>query len=248
MYAGCMESYGLPRKVCTFALLLGFIGVSDRIPKSACDEYPTFTGLFREQHHRFALEFRPGICHHARPRAPTHTRAPGSPPPDEVRGGGDPRGARVVWVVEYMYICDLGHSVAGAGSAPVAGSDPTPRSAALRFGVGSLNPGSNRGRRKRLGGSPLRCPRERRCGAGAPVARGSSQVLGSPAERLSSGRRVEARSAALRSVNTPAPRASQRPRTPTAVSPEQPSIQGLDVPATAPSCRGEARTCPSEAV
>lgn len=108
--------------------------------------------------------------------------------------------------------------VADAVSAPVAGSDPTPRSASLRFGVGSLNPGSNCGRRKRLGGSPLRCPREGRCGAGAPVARGSSQVLGSPAERLSSGRRVEARSAALRSVNTPAPRASQRPRAPMAAA------------------------------
>nr|DAQ15650.1 MAG TPA: hypothetical protein [Caudoviricetes sp.] len=44
-----------------------------------------------------------------------------------------------------MYICDLGHSV--AGSAPVAGSDPTPRSASLRFGVGSLNPGPSRARR-----------------------------------------------------------------------------------------------------
>ena len=109
MYAGRMASYGLSRKVCTFALLLGFIGVSERIPKSACDEYPTFTGLFREQHHRFALAFRPGICHHTRPRAPTHTRAPGSPPPDGVRGGGDPRGARVVWVVEYMCIYEPGH-------------------------------------------------------------------------------------------------------------------------------------------
>ena len=51
----------------------------------------------------------------------------------------------------YMYICEPGHSVADAGSAPVAGSDPTPRSAALHFGVGSLNPGSKQGRRKRRG-------------------------------------------------------------------------------------------------
>lgn len=63
-------------------------------------------------------------------------------------GGKD---ARVVWVVEYMYICDRCHSVADSVSAPVAGSDPTPRSASLRFGVGSLNPGSNHARRKRRG-------------------------------------------------------------------------------------------------
>nr|DAT31687.1 MAG TPA: hypothetical protein [Caudoviricetes sp.] len=50
-----------------------------------------------------------------------------------------------------MYICDLSHSDADSVSAPVAGSDPTPRSASLRFGVGSLNPGSNQGRRKRRG-------------------------------------------------------------------------------------------------
>jgi len=56
-----------------------------------------------------------------------------------------------VWVVEYMYICDRGHSVPDSVSAPVAGSDPTPRSASLRFGVGSLNPGSKQGRRKRRG-------------------------------------------------------------------------------------------------
>ena len=109
-------------------------------------------------------------------------------------------------------------SVAESVSAPVAGSDPTPRSAALRFGVGSLNPGSKAGRAPPVasagGPSPARCPREGRCGAGAPVA---PRVLGrfrSQAERLSSGRRVEARSAALRSVNTPAPRASRRPEAP----------------------------------
>jgi hypothetical protein len=54
-----MESYGLSRKVGTFALLLGFIGVSERIPKSACDEYPTFKGLFREQPHRLAIAMIP---------------------------------------------------------------------------------------------------------------------------------------------------------------------------------------------
>lgn len=109
MYAGCMASYGLSRKVCTFALLLGSVGVSERIPKSACDECPTFKGLFREQLHRFALAIGLRKCHHAHPRAPTHTRAPGSPPPDGVRGGGDPGGARVVWVVEYMCIYEPGH-------------------------------------------------------------------------------------------------------------------------------------------
>nr|DAN28432.1 MAG TPA: hypothetical protein [Caudoviricetes sp.] len=63
-------------------------------------------------------------------------------------GGKD---ARVVWVVEYMYICDLGHSVPDAVSAPVAGPDQPPRSASLHFGGWSLNPGSNQGRRKRRG-------------------------------------------------------------------------------------------------
>lgn len=73
-------------------------------------------------------------------------------------------------------------SVADAVSAPVAGSDPSPRSAALRFGLGSLNPGSKAGRAPPVAGaggpSPARCPREGRCGAGAPVARGSSGVFG----------------------------------------------------------------------
>ena len=112
-------------------------------------------------------------------------------------------------------------SYAESVSAPVAGSDPTPRSAALRFGVGSLNPGSKAGRAPPVasagGPSPARCPRAGRCGAGAPVA---PRVLGrfrSQAERLSSGRRVEARSAALRSVDTPAPRASRRPQAPTEI-------------------------------
>nr|DAF52217.1 MAG TPA: hypothetical protein [Siphoviridae sp. ctq8D8] len=50
-----------------------------------------------------------------------------------------------------MYICDRGHSDADPVSAPVAGSDPSPRSASLPFGLGSLNPGSNRARRKRRG-------------------------------------------------------------------------------------------------
>nr|DAY01351.1 MAG TPA: hypothetical protein [Caudoviricetes sp.] len=72
-----------------------------------------------------------------------------------------------------MYICDLGHSVADAGS------DPTPRSASLRFGVGSLNPGSNQARRRRRGARAPAVSASGRCGAGAPVAHASSQVLGS---------------------------------------------------------------------
>ena len=108
-------------------------------------------------------------------------------------------------------------------SAPVAGSDRPPRSAALRFGGRSLNPGSKAGRAPPVasagGPSPARCPRDGRCGAGAPVAPRGLGRSRSQAERLSSGRRVEARSAALRSVNTPAPRASRRPRAPMAIRP-----------------------------
>lgn len=90
------------------------------------------------------LQCAPGSVKRARARAPTHTRAPGSPPPDVVRGGGDPGGARVVWVWNICVYMSQVTSVADAVSAPVAGSDPTPRSAALRFGVGSLNPGPTR--------------------------------------------------------------------------------------------------------
>lgn len=217
MYAGCMASYGLSRKVCTFALLLRSVGVSERIPKSACDEYPMFTGLFREQYHRFALAMRPGICHHARPRAPTHTRAPGSPPPDGVRGGGDPWGARVVWVVEYMCIYEPGHIRCRCRFRTRCRfrPDPSLRFAALRGRVfdprfdscPSQAPGS-------LRPCGVRVRALRRWGAGRPRVLAGSWLQ---AERLSSGRRVEARSAALRSVNTPAPRASLRPRAPTAV-------------------------------
>lgn len=68
-------------------------------------------------------------------------------------------------------------------SAPAFGSDPSPRSAALRFGLGSLNPGPKASRAPPVASagepSPLRCPREGRCGAEAPVAHASSQVLGS---------------------------------------------------------------------
>lgn len=129
------------------------------------------------------LQFAPESVKRAHARAPTHTRAPGSPPPDGVRGGGDPRGARVVWVWNICVYMSWVTPDADAVSAPAAGSDPTPRSASLRFGVGSLNPGSKAGRAPPVASagepSPLRCPREGRCGAGAPVAHASSQVLGS---------------------------------------------------------------------
>lgn len=73
-------------------------------------------------------------------------------------------------------------SDADAVSAPVAGSDPSPRSAALRFGLGSLNSGSKAGRAPPVasagGPSPARCPRDGRCGAEAPVAHAASGVLG----------------------------------------------------------------------
>ena len=166
---------------------------------------------------------RPGKCHHARPRAPTHTRAPGSPPPDGVRGGGDPWGARVVWVVEYMCIYEPGHIRCRCRFRTRCRFRPTPslRCAPLRGSVIESWfegwPGSARRQRRGTFTRPV-SPRRalRRWGAGRP------RVLGrfrSQAERLSSGRRVEARSASLRSVNTPAPRASRRPRAPTAIRP-----------------------------
>jgi hypothetical protein len=158
-----------------------------------------------------------GKCYHARPRAPTHTRAPGSPPPDGVRGGGDPRGARVVWVVEYMCIYEPGHIRCRCRFRTRCRfrPDPSLRCAPLRGRVFEPRfegwPGFARRQRRGTFTRPV-SPRRalRRWGAGRP------RVLGrfrSQAERLSSGRRVEARSAALRSVNTPAPRASRRPRT-----------------------------------
>lgn len=64
--------------------------------------------------------------------APTHTRAPGSPPPDGVRGGGDPRGARVVWVVEYMCIYEPGHIRCRFRTRCRFRPDPSLRFAALR--------------------------------------------------------------------------------------------------------------------
>ena len=69
---------------------------------------------------------------------------------------------------------------ADAVSAPVAGSDRPPRSAALRFGGRSLNPRAGRAPPVASAGgpSPARCPRDGRCGAGAPVAHAASGVLG----------------------------------------------------------------------
>lgn len=235
MYAGCMASYGLSRKVCTFALLLGSLGVSDRIPKSACDECPTFKGLFREQLHRFALAIGPRKCNHARPRAPTHTRAPGSPPPDGVRGGGDPRGARVVWVVEYMCIYEPGHIRCRCRFRTRCRFRPTP---SLRFGGRSLNPGSKAGRAPPVasagGPSPARCPREGRCGAGAPVAHGSSGVLGPR-------RRGFPRVAVLRLAPLRCARSTRPPLGP--LGDRRPRCRGVPIrlnPPRAPSCRERA--------
>lgn len=137
-------------------------------------------------------------------------------------------------------------SVADAVSAPVAGSDPTPRSASLRFGVGSLNPGSIHGRRRRRGASPLRCPREGRCGAGAPVAHASSQVLGSR-------RRGFPRVAVLRLAPLRCARSTRPPLGPLGDRGRRfrceafPSRRPRSWSLPAPSCRGEGRACPSEA-
>ena len=244
MYAGRMASYGLSRKVCTFALLLGSVGVSDRIPKSVCEEYPTFKGLFREQLHRFALAFGPGICHHARPRAPTHTRAPVSPPPDGVRGGGDTGGARVVWVVEYMCIYEPGHIRCRVRFRTRCRFRPTPslRCAPLR-------------------GSVIE-PRSDSCPSPAPVdlhppgvpAKGAA-ALGRRSPRGSSGvfgprRRGFPRVAVSRLAPLRCARSTRPPLGPLGdLELRRRSTSRLPlVPLRAPSCWGEGRTCPSEAV
>ena len=148
-----------------------------------------------------------------------------------------------MWVVEYMCIYEPGHIRCRCRFRTRCRFRPTPslRCAALRGSVIEPRfegwPGSARRRRRGTFTRPV-SPRRalRRWGAGRPRVLGRSR---SQAERLPSGRRVEARSAALRSVDTPAPRASRRPQAPTAIHPVR--------PARAPSCRGEARACPSEA-
>ena len=85
-----------------------------------------------------------------------------------------------MWVVEYMCIYELGHIRCQCRFRTRCQFRPTP---SLRFGGRSLNPGSKAGRALPVADagepSPLRCPRAGRCGAEAPVAHASSQVLGS---------------------------------------------------------------------
>nr|DAI69787.1 MAG TPA: hypothetical protein [Caudoviricetes sp.] len=105
----CMPSYRFPlTRACRAstsacrAPLLRLLRMPTYYSQIWCDECLTLKPLFREQRHRVALAMRPGICKtRARPRAHTHSR----PSPDVVRG----KDARVVWVVEYMYICGPGH-------------------------------------------------------------------------------------------------------------------------------------------
>ena len=92
-------------------------------------------------------------------------------------------------------------------SAPVPGSDRPPRSAALRFGGRSLNPGPRAGRAPPVAGaggpSPARCPRDGRCGAEAPVAHAASGVLGP--RRRGSPRVAVSRLAPLRCARSTRP-------------------------------------------
>lgn len=143
-------------------------------------------------------------------------------------------------------------SDADAVSAPVAGSDPDPRSAALRFGSGSLNPGPKAGWAPPVASagepSPLRCPREGRCGAEAPVAHASSQVLGS--RRRGFPRVAVSRLAPLRCA-----RSTRPPLGPLGDLELRRRYASHGLPlgaprgsARAPSCRGEGRKRPPEAV
>lgn len=170
------------------------------------------------------------------PRAPARAHTLASFPPDGVRGG-----RTLVCVIGiYMYICDPGHFRCRCRFRTRFRfrPDPSLRFAALRGRVFEprFEPGPSQapGSLRPCG---VRVRALRRWGAGRPRVLAGSWLQ---AERLSSGRRVEARSASLRSVNTPAPRASLRPQAPTSACPAR--------PARAPSCLGEGRTCRSEAV
>lgn len=131
-----------------------------------------FKTLFREQRHRFGLAFGLQMWK-TRAQARAHTLA--SFPPDGVRGGRTLR----VWVMEYMYICDPGHFRCRCRFRTRCRSRPEP---SVRFAPLRARVFGPRVEHAPVAGagepSPLRCPRDGRCGAEAPVAHASSQVLG----------------------------------------------------------------------
>lgn len=74
MYAACMRPYSLPRKVSTFALLLRFLGVSQRIPKSGCEEHLILNPYSVNNVTVLRLHPASKSANLTRPRARTHTR------------------------------------------------------------------------------------------------------------------------------------------------------------------------------
>ena len=187
-----------------------------------------------------------GLLESATPRARTrpHTRVL-----VPLTKSGGTRTLRV-WVVEYMYICEPGHSAADAGSAPVAGSDPTPRSASLRFGVGSLNPGPTRAVASAWEARPCGVP------AKGAAALGRRSPAG-PRRFSAPRRRGFPRVAVLRLAPLRCARSTRPPLEPLSdLGRRWRPFRGASSRAAsqrsrgllAPSCRGEGRTCPSEAV
>lgn len=183
-----------------------------------------------------------------RARARPRTLAPPCLLPLTKSGGEETRGRSCAWVVEYMCIYEPGHIRCRVRFRTRCRFRPEP---SLRFGLGSLNPGSKAGQAPPVasarGPSPARCPRDGRCGAGAPVAHAASGVLGP--RRRGFPRVAVSRLAPLRCARSTRPPLGPlgdlrlRRRSVSRAFSAQPRA-----PLRAPSCQGYALAHPSEAV